>query len=482
MDRPADAVEAVHPTRLDRATEDPGDDDHDDDADDRRPEEQHRGDDRGVKEERPTGQRHGLRLEQRPEPRYRGEQQGAAADTQRDVQQQQAQHLQGRVGGPAHPAAPDTFDHPVIHLGALRRGAVPVLTVGHGHAAMQRRGVAELPSVTQRGVDVEHCHLTDDRVASDRHPAGPDHPVVGLIAGEERVLADERAVTDREQVRTCRDVAGEDHGAPPDLRAQGPQVDRVEGRPREEHHRVPPDQCLHQPEAEIGQAPHPDVRDLPAAHEDPLDDDRQGAHADERRRAEDHRTQVDLCHACAGGDPLVAVDDDDAEQVRVAHEGQELQGSAQRVVRRADRLGGLPHPDGRRRRLRRGGGGRRGRRGCSGHERRHKARDRGVLVDVFHRYRRDVGPLADPRAEPRHHHRVGTEVVEEVAVGRNLFDVQDVAQHLGEQPRERVHDVHRARHRRTGIRALDAGDGTGAPPRSAVRTPSPYRSATQFVW
>ena len=55
-----------------------------------------------------------------------------------------------------------------------------------------------------------------------------------------------------------------------------------------------------------------------------------------------------------------------------------------------------------------GGAGRRGRGPLSDSDRR-------VLVDVRHRHRRQVGPLAHPGAEAGHQHRVGAEVVEEVA-------------------------------------------------------------------
>jgi hypothetical protein len=63
-----------------------------------------------------------------------------------------------------------------------------------------------------------------------------------------------------------------------------------------------------------------------------------------------------------------------------------------------------------------------------------KAPDRRVLVDVLHRHRRQVVPLADPRAEAGHQHRIGTEVVEEVAVSRHMPGARDIGQHLSEQP------------------------------------------------
>jgi hypothetical protein len=80
--------------------------------------------------------------------------------------------------------------------------------------------------------------------------------------------------------------------------------------------------------------------------------------------------------------------------------------------------------------------------------RRGHARDRRGGVDVADRDRRQVGPFPQPGAEPGHHHRVRTQVVEHVAVGRHVLD----AQHLGQDLREPLHDVVAARGRRHGRR------------------------------
>ena len=69
-----------------------------------------------------------------------------------------------------------------------------------------------------------------------------------------------------------------------------------------------------------------------------------------------------------------------------------------------------------------------------------EAPDRRVLVDVLHRHRRQVVPLAHPRAEAGHQHRVGAEVVEEVAVDRHVLGAHDAGQHLREAARTRPGD------------------------------------------
>ena len=59
-------------------------------------------------------------------------------------------------------------------------------------------------------------------------------------------------------------------------------------------------------------------------------------------------------------------------------------------------------------------------------------------VDILDRHRRQVVPLANPGAEPRHHHRVRTQVVEEVRVGRHLLHTQHAREHLGERLSNRL--------------------------------------------
>ena len=140
--------------------------------------------------------------------------------------QEQVQQLHGRVDGPAQGAAVRRVDPPVVHVGRLRRGPVPALAVGHGLSGVQRGGVAELGPVAHRGLDVEHRHLADEHVPAEGDRARLDQAGVGPVAGEERVLADDRAVADGEQVGAHGHVPGEDRDAAPDLRAQRPQIER----------------------------------------------------------------------------------------------------------------------------------------------------------------------------------------------------------------------------------------------------------------
>ncbi len=71
-----------------------------------------------------------------------------------------------------------------------------------------------------------------------------------------------------------------------------------------------------------------------------------------------------------------------------------------------------------------------GRRG--GRDRHRQASDRGMRVDVLHRYRGQVTALSHAGAELRHEQGIGAEVVEEVAVDRHLALAQDSRQQLSE--------------------------------------------------
>src|SRR5919197_4310580 len=64
-------------------------------------------------------------------------------------------------------------------------------------------------------------------------------------------------------------------------------------------------------------------------------------------------------------------------------------------------------------------------------DRRGECTDRWMRINVLHRYRRQVAALPYPRAELRHHQRVGAEIIKEMAVVRHLVDVEDARQQLG---------------------------------------------------
>ena len=63
---------------------------------------------------------------------------------------------------------------------------------------------------------------------------------------------------------------------------------------------------------------------------------------------------------------------------------------------------------------------------------RRQASDRGVLVNILDRHRRQIRPLPHPSAEPSHHHRVRTKIIKEVAVDRHPLHTHDLSQHVCE--------------------------------------------------
>src|SRR5215218_6671357 len=152
----------------------------------------------------------------------------------------------------------------------LPGGSVPALAVGHGLPGVQGGGVAELAPVAHRGLDVDDRSLADHRVLPDGNCADVDESGVGSIAVDERVFADYRAIADGQQVYADGDLPGEDHDAAPDLRAQRAQVEIEQRRTREQDNRIPPDQRLDDPEADVRQAPDADLLRLPSTDEDPF--------------------------------------------------------------------------------------------------------------------------------------------------------------------------------------------------------------------
>ena len=219
----------------------------------------------------------------------------------------------------------------------------------------------------------------------------------------------------------------------PTLAPKRPQVPHVQRRADgQEGQRVRPDQRLDDPEADVAQAPDADLLRLPPADEHPLGQDRNGGQDDEARAAERHRSQVDLLVALGGRYPLVGPGADDRDGPRVPEEEQHLQRPAHEVLPRAGRRRRpdqhrIPRPDqgGYRVQVHLG-------LDLGQPERLRQAPDRGMRVDVLHRHRGQVLPLADPRAELGHHQRVGTHLVEEVAIDGHLLDLHHVGQHLGE--------------------------------------------------
>src|SRR5206468_5824726 len=104
-------------------------------------------------------------------------------------------------------------------------------------------------------------------------------------------------------------------------------------------------------------------------------------------------------------DPLVARANGERSKVGISEEEQELQRSADDVLRRVRRC-----------RLDRCWNRRLGRAGREVRDRRCQASDRRMRVDVLHRYRRQVSALPYSRAEMSHHQRVSTELIKEIAI------------------------------------------------------------------
>src|SRR6185369_11711842 len=127
------------------------------------------------------------------------------------------------------------------------------------------------------------------------------------VAEAVRLPADDRSGADREEIGTHGDFPREDQDTRPDLRAQRPQIQPVQRRTDEKMDaRVRPDQGLDDPEADVAKTPKPDALGFPATDDQPLGDDRNGAHDEERHPAEQDQPQVALDTLRSRHNPLVA--------------------------------------------------------------------------------------------------------------------------------------------------------------------------------
>ncbi len=309
-------------------------------------------------------------------------------------------------------------DADVVDVRGLRGGAVHAPARRDAGVVVQGGGVAELGPVAHDRADVEDGLLADVDLAAEGDPAGADAAGACLVAEEEGVLADDRAVPDGQQVGADRDGVGQDRDALADAGAEGAQVEDVDRVAGEQDHRVGVQQGLDRPEPDVREAPDRELGLLPAAHENPLGHHRHRADTDEHRAAEYRGAQIDLHHAVTRGNPFVALPRDDPGEHAIQRENQELKHSAQQIAARAPG----------RRRLglnRRDGFGCVGECGC-------QTADRGISVDVPHRHRRQILALSHPGAEMCHDQRVGAQVVEEVAVEGYRFLAYDTGQDLRE--------------------------------------------------
>jgi hypothetical protein len=221
-----EAVEPVGLVRFDGEVEHARDGEHDEQPDEPEAEVEHRGGQQRLQVEGTARERQGgVEAGQR---RDHHDHDADAADGERHVQAEHPEHLQGAVDHLPGGADVSGFDQAVVHLGPLPGRAVPALACGHALPRVQRRRVPELRAVTHRGLDVEHRHLADDHVLAEGHGPDLDHARVGPVAVEVGVLADHRAVADRQQVGTHRHVLGEDRDVSSDLRAEGSEVEHVQ--------------------------------------------------------------------------------------------------------------------------------------------------------------------------------------------------------------------------------------------------------------
>ena len=153
-----------------------------------------------------------------------------------------------------------------------------------------------------------------------------------------RVLADQRARPDGQQVGAHGHVLGEQHGALADPCSQGPEIERVDRRAREQHEGVRAHQRLHDPEAQVGDAPDRELPRPPAADEQPLQRDRQERQDGEAEGADGHGPHVEVPLVGRHDHPPEGPGRDGRGQVGVAEEEQQLGRTAQRR-RRAARPG-----------------------------------------------------------------------------------------------------------------------------------------------
>ena len=441
----ADAVERVHLVRPhEQLVHEPGHDEDEGERGEHPAVEQRERDPRDLGVQDRVRQAAGTRCDDLRRPRHELRQLDGGRETDRG-QQEQVHQLQHRVPEPARRTAAGRRHLRRRRVRGLGRRAVPVLPRRHPLAGLQRRAVPEPPTVTDRGVDVEHRLLRDDHVRAQRDAAEPDPPGLGAVAQQRGVLADHGARPDREQVRARGDARGQHDRTLSDARTEGAQVHQMQRRPREHRHRVRPDQRLHQPEPQVGSAPRGELARLEAPDEQPLGHDRQQRETEEGRRTPGERTQVPVDNAGRGRHPQVP----GLQHLRPRHQRGEEQ---EQLHDTACRMGERAHPrHGRRRRARLP------RRRAGGRLQRGERCHRWVLVDLAGRHRCQVGVATDLRAELGQQQRVRAQVVEQVRVGGDLLEPE----HLSEQPGQ------------GRLGRSDRGDvlacGSGRPPRRRRR-------------
>ena len=290
-----------------------------------------------------------------------------------------------------------------------------MLAIRHTLAALKRRGMTELRVVAHRSVYVEHAPFADERVAADRHRADMDEVRLRAIAEQDRVVADDGVVTDRHKVGTDRrDPAAQDHVAA-DPGAHQAQIGIVERCADEGSNRRCAHQGLDGPEAEICKAPDRNRLRLEAADQQPFRRDGNHGQRNKHSCAEGDAARVELHHAVGGGRPLKAGHEDPETEQQIGRGEPNLQGAARDVRHGRRNVEGF--------RLR-----------CDDRsvdrriEMMRELGDRRIHVDIAHRHVRNARIPANRRTDARHQQRVGTEIIEEVVLGRDMLDAKDLGE------------------------------------------------------
>ena len=194
------------------------------------------------------------------------------------------------------------------------------------------------------------------------------------------------------------------------------QIGVVERCADEGSHRRGAHQGLDGPEAEICKAPDRNRLRLEAADQQPFRRDGNRGQRNKQSCAEGDAARVELHRAVGGGRPLNAGHEDPESEQQIGRIERKLQRAA-RDVRQARR-------NVERFRLR-----------CDKSvdrriEMMREPGDRRMHVDIAHRHVRHARILADRRAEARHQQRVGTEIIEEVVLGRDMLDAKDLGERV----------------------------------------------------
>src|SRR6185503_541192 len=97
--------------------------------------------------------------------------------------------------------------------------AVIALSLRHALPTLQRRRMPELRVVAHRGIDIDDTRFPDEGIAADLDRADVDEVRLSAITENDRVLAQDSIVADRNHVCADRAELAADHGVAADPRA-----------------------------------------------------------------------------------------------------------------------------------------------------------------------------------------------------------------------------------------------------------------------